>query len=107
MNSSNKEKALTIVKEIENHIKKNGGIYLEWYVGITDNINERLFEYHNVEDCYIHRKAPTVNWARAIEKHFIEKHLTDGGSGGGNDNSSYVYAYKIGENTKEREEDEA
>jgi hypothetical protein len=106
MNNSDKEKAAAIAKEMENHIEKNGGIYQEWYVGITDDINERLFKYHNVKHCYIYRKAPTVDWAREIEKYFIEKYYVDGGSGGGNDNSFYVYAYKIKTDTKERDEDE-
>jgi hypothetical protein len=103
MANSDEDKAVAIAKEIENHISENGGVYGEWYVGITDDINERLFGYHNVKHVYIYRVAPTVEWAREIERYFIEKQHTDGGSGGGNNKSKYVYAYKIRMETKQRD----
>jgi len=92
-----------IIDDILNHIHKNSTDSDYWYVGITKDIEERLFTFHNVTSCYIYRQAPSSKIAREIETYFLELGA-DGGSGGGDDDSSFVYAYKITNNTKEREE---
>lgn len=82
-------------KEIEDYMIKNGGISLDWYVGISKDAEDRLFNGHNVSrhGTWIYGRATSSEEAREIEQYFIEKG-TDGGPGGGDDSSDMVYAYK-------------
>ena len=82
-----------IIEEINSHIDKCDGTYAEWYVGITEDLKERLFNGHKVKDAYIYREAEDSKTAREIEKYFIEVIGTDGGTGGGDEDASFVYAY--------------
>jgi hypothetical protein len=93
-----------IVADIETYIEECGGNYSDWYVGITGDITQRLFGDHNVDEdndncCW--EEATSSKIARAVEKHFIEKHGTQGGPGGGDDDSVYVYAYEVTNDTVE------
>ena len=77
------------------HMKKEGSPPKNWYVGITSDIENRLFGDHNVpkkDHWRIHRKAFTSNDARAVEKAFLD-YGCDGGAGGGDDTATFVYAY--------------
>jgi len=103
MNSQVKEELVRIITEIESFIIDNGGFFCDWYVGITEDIQERLYGCHNVKDTCITVKAPSIEFARIIEKYFIEERKTDGGTGGGNYGNIYVYAYKKQNHTKERD----
>ena len=103
MNAKLKEELIKIIAEIEIFIVDNGGFFSDWYVGITDDIKGRLYRYHNVKDTIIFVKAPSIEFARIIERYFIEERKTDGGTGGGNDSGFYVYAYKKQNYTKERD----
>lgn len=86
----------TITNEIKNHISEGGGAYSDWYVGISKNPRERLFQDHNVDekkDAWIIRQAESESIAREIEDYFVNTLKTDGERGGG-DNPDSVYAYK-------------
>jgi hypothetical protein len=86
-----------IIQEIKDYISKCGGSYSDWYVGITSDINSRLFGDHGVRkdgDQWIYSTAPSSSDARNIERYFIDTLGTDGGSGGGDYSSNIVYAYK-------------
>jgi hypothetical protein len=89
---------------IKSHMGKDP-VYKDWYVGITKDYKERLFGFHKVDE---HRSgwvfvvAESNDTARAIERYFVNTCDTDGGSGGGDDDSDIVYAYKIMPYTKER-----
>ncbi|MCK5283507.1 MAG: hypothetical protein KAK00_08945 [Nanoarchaeota archaeon] len=92
-----------IISEIKNYVSRHGGIYQEWYVGISEDPKERLFNGHNVDkdnDLWIHREANSSEVAREIEEYFLSIG-TKGGSGGGDSDAKYVYAYKINSHTKE------
>ncbi len=94
----------TIKKEIKEYIDKCGGLYSEWYVGIAEDARERLFGDHNVDEdngSWIYRQSTSAASARRVEEYFIEELGTDGGRGGGNENSDYVYAYKKSAHTVE------
>lgn len=94
--------AQTIVDEIYSHIQKQGGRTADWYVGIAADINQRLFIDHKVprqNHWFIYRKATSVNNARAVEKALLDTGC-DGGGGGGDYNTVYVYAYLKGINTE-------
>ena len=103
MNAKVKEELVKIITEIETFMAENGCIYSDWYVGITEDVKKRLHSYHNVKDTCVFVKAPSIRFARIIERYFIEERRTDGGTGGGNDDSFYVYAYKKQDYTKERD----
>lgn len=72
-----------------------------YFVGIAQKPNVRLQAH-----CALHVKAMSVqaddtNTAKSVVKYFVNTIGTDGGSGGGNDNSKYLYCYKKGMNTIE------
>ena len=93
-----------IVQEIIEHIKGCTGKYFSnYYAGITNDPENRLFNEHKVDKqsgCWIYRKAIDIDNARNAENILIEKGMK-GGEGGGDDSSIYVYTYQIKSHTKE------
>lgn len=92
-----------IIEEIESHITDCGGGFSGWYVGIAAKPKERLFDDHSVDeerDAWIYRTASSDSIARDIEKHFLDKGAR-GGTGGGDEDSKSVYAYRISSRTRE------
>ena len=86
-----------IKEEIKSYIKKCGGNYPTWYVGISEDPRDRLFNQHNVDeknDYWIFRTASSTDVARRIERYFVDILGTDGGLGGGDVDARAVYAYK-------------
>lgn len=89
--------------EIQNHMNQCGGSYREWYVGIASDVRKRLFMDHNVHekgDAWIFRDCGMDMVARSVEKYFIDKGC-DGGSGGGDQTTKYVYAYRKAPHTRQ------
>lgn len=93
-----------IINAIKSLISKNGGSYSDYYVGITDNPKERLFEHHKVSKngVYDYWEAMGAESARAVEKYCIDQLSADGGTGGGDDYSKYVYVYEKTSYTDEK-----
>lgn len=92
-----------IAQEIDNHIRKCGGGYPGWYVGIASDPRTRLFNDHNVDEnngYWIYHDCGADTSARKVEEYFIGKGCK-GGTGGGDNTSRFVYAYKIRTNTRE------
>ena len=92
-----------IIKDIKGYMAKRGGDIDDWYVGIAAKPRERLFDDHSVEEdggAWIHRRASSESVAREIEKHFLDKGA-QGGTGGGDEDTTAVYAYKITSDTRE------
>ena len=80
------------------HINKQGGQPSSWYSGITSDWKQRLFDEHNVprkEHWYITQQCHTDDAARAVESALLQFGC-DGGAGGGDSTSVYVYAYLKG-----------
>ena len=94
-----------IIDAIEKHLGCSlKRYYQDFYVGITSDINARLFDAHNVPErghWYIYRLADTEDIAREVEKYFLDLGM-DGGTGGGtgDGNVQYVYCYEKGTNTR-------
>ena len=87
---------------IKNYIDQNGADYPSWYVGIAENPKDRLIKGHKVDidnDPWIFSTAESTDTARRIEQYFVEILKTDGGTGGGDENTRSVYAYKKSSNT--------
>ena len=86
-----------VVKDIDDFIRKNGGRYSDWYCGIAADPRERLFTGHSVDEKkgpWIYRDCGSEDAARKVEAYFHTKGGQGGGSGGDED-TRYVYAYKI------------
>ncbi|MDB9153502.1 hypothetical protein [Parabacteroides distasonis] len=87
---------------IVSSIKKRIGILetSDFYVGITDNLARRLQE-HNVaeQDCVAVLKAKNITEARTAERVLTAISGFKGGASGGNDDSIYVYCYRITKET--------
>ena len=93
----------TIISTIKAYVASNGGNYSQWYAGIATNPRQRLFNDHAVKekgDAWIHEPCGSSEVARAVEKYFLAQGM-QGGSGGGDDDSDHVYAYKIAGHTVE------
>lgn len=93
----------TAISDIKSHVANSGGSYSHWYVGIAADAKGRLFNDHAVKersDAWIYRQCTRSDVARAVEKHFLAQGM-QGGSGGGYDESDYVYAYKVAGHTVE------
>lgn len=87
------------------YILKEGGGYRNWYVGVTAEPKVRLPDGHGVDispsgTWWIWSKAETAEIARAIEDYFINTLGTDGGPGGGDYLTRFVYAYRKTATTK-------
>jgi len=95
--------AQQVVNDIENYMGKHGGGYRDWYVGIASGVRQRLFGDHCVReqgDAWIYRDCGTDAAARSVEDYFHGKGC-DGGPGGGDHTTKYVYAYRKGPHTCE------
>lgn len=67
-----------------------------WYVGITNDIDERLFGAHQVNrqsKGWVWRRAIDSNHARAAEAMLL-KRGHDGGASGGDYTTVFVYAFR-------------
>lgn len=94
----------SVVNDIVHYIRKTNTPLADWYVGVAEDVQARVFEEHGVNkerDYWIYRECFTAAAARRIEQYFITNCQTDGGSGGGSDASRFVYAYKKELHTRE------
>ena len=93
-----------IIADFDAHLQKSAKKYWnDYYVGITNDINRRLFTEHNVDknnDWWIFREANDKSTAQAVEEYYLAKGM-QGDTGGGTDDSVYVYCYEISSSTKE------
>lgn len=91
----NAQQAQDVYKEIVAHIKKQGGNESTWYCGIASDWEKRVFGDHNVpreNHWFIARQCFNDKDARLVEQALLELGC-DGGSGGGDSTTVYVYAY--------------
>ena len=98
-------KSQAIIDAIIAYREKNGEGQYGWYAGITNNPRRRLFSMseHNVDekdDVWIYRQASSEQQARDTEAALHEGGWFRG-AGGGGDNPTFVYAYRITATTDE------
>lgn len=94
--------AQEIAAAIYDHLKGKTN-YSSYYVGITNDIERRLFGEHNVprnSHWRIHNEAINKEHAQAVEEHFLAKGMK-GDTGGGTDDSVYAYCYRVSNETIE------
>ena len=91
-----------IIQTIDEYVKKCGGVYPQWYIGITNDPERRMFEEHNVsrQGHWVYEPAASSTVARRIEKLFIDVRKMTGGLGGGDTDANVVYSYKKSAGTK-------
>lgn len=91
-----------IISNIDNHLQKSGKrYYSEFYIGITNDVERRLFNEHNVNRktmWWIYCTANSKTIAQEVEEYFINKGM-QGNTGGGSDDSRIVYCYAVGPTT--------
>ena len=95
--------ANSIAAAIDRHIRTYGGAYSAWYVGVACDPNDRLLNGHNANgqsNAARYWDAGSEETARSIERFFIKKGC-QGGAGGGDSNTKYVYVYKVSSSTME------
>jgi hypothetical protein len=94
---------LSLSSEIDAWMLKSGILNSGWYVGITSDIEGRLFGYHQVprqNHWFIYRRCVSAAEARTLEAAYHRAGCK--GAGGGGDNTAvYIYAYAITPNTVE------
>lgn len=105
MKNTRMAKTRQVVKqEIKDFIDKQGKNYSDWYVGIAADPKDRLFNGHGVDKengTWIHRECMSCDGAREVEDYFLNTIGTNGGPGGGDDDTCHVYAYVITSRTRE------
>ena len=92
-----------IVGRIRSHIKKRGGAYSAWVVGISKEPRGSLFTKHGVRrvgDFWILIHAETHAVARKVRCYLTSKLSLIRGSGVQDPEADFVYAYRKSANTK-------
>ena len=88
--------------EMCEYINEIGGNHHLWYVGVTSDLMQRLCDEHSVpregHPC-ISRRCFENSDARLVEQGLLNIGC-DGGGGGGDKSSVFVYAYRKGATTK-------
>jgi hypothetical protein len=92
-----------IVSRIRTHVKKRGGAYGRWFVGVCKDVHGRLFVSHGVHkkgDCWIYAHAESAGVANRVRSYFIKKLGATCENDGGETGVEFVYAYRKSEHTK-------
>lgn len=93
-----------IIADINSHLQKSEKqYYSDFYIGITNDIDRRLLGEHNVSKehgWWIYRKGDTKAVAQAVEEYYLDKGM-QGDTGGGSEDTTYVYCYEITNYTEE------
>lgn len=84
--------------EIMAHIKEFGSNFSDWYVGISDNPKEALFDRHKLDptqDIWMYKQALSFTACRTVQRYFLNSLKTDGEPvEAGDDATDCVYLYK-------------
>jgi len=92
-----------LIGRILQFMKEKGGLHIGWYVGITNDPERRLYQEHQASaDFCMWVNAESKARAERIEKYFLSKIHTDGHEGGGEADSTHVYAFKKSKSTDPR-----
>lgn len=86
-----------IISDIEAQIRKGGGDYGAWFVGIAKDSHGTLFTRHETEDLHdgwIYREAFTPGVGRDVREYFVTQCGTGAGERSEDEAGRIVYAYK-------------
>lgn len=90
-----------IIDFFKQFISKNGGSYMEWYIGVSNSVAARLYLKHRVnadKDPHIIHPMPSSGIGMQVKQHFLGSGC-DGEPDGHNLATRHVYAYKKNERT--------
>lgn len=82
--------------EIKAHVDRDGGMYKDWYVGVANDVEARLFNDHKVNkdnSTWTYRLTNSPKIARRTRQYFLNMGF-DGGIGNIDANANVVYIYK-------------
>jgi hypothetical protein len=85
-----------IILEILEFIYREGGGPKTWYIGVTNDPRQRLFDEHQVHyqnDAWIYRTATSEGEALQVQSYFLEYGLAEGEEGW-RPGACAVYAYR-------------
>jgi len=91
-----------IIDKISEHLKTRGGAPGEWFIGISQNVETRLFVNHRVDkenDKWIFIPTNSGQEAKEIRDYFINSMGIDSRPGGDNE-AKMIYAYKKAPHTE-------
>jgi hypothetical protein len=94
---------LSLCGEIDTYMRESGIPNNRWYVGVTSDIEERLFGYHNVVRIggqWAHGRCLSAAESRDLEAAY-HRAGCQGAGGGGDHRCVYIYAYVITPTTVE------
>lgn len=86
-----------LLDKLDEYLEQYAEDVTEWYVGITENPMQRLYDQHGVSQDYGRKKylkSYSTDIAREVEQRFLDIGL-QGGDGGGDQDAKYVYIYKM------------
>lgn len=99
-----KKNKTQIIADFDAHLQKSRkGYYSDFYIGITNDVERRLFGEHNVskdKSWWIYSEAADKATAQAVEEYYLDKGMK-GDTGGGNEDTTFVYCYEITSTTVE------
>jgi hypothetical protein len=104
MQKRKSKEARKLADDLESHARDNSGRLRDWYAGVTEDWEQRLFDGHNVsrkQGEYKVREASSEKIARSTEDKLHARGFQ--GSHGGGDESSqkFVYVYRTRNRTEE------
>ncbi|MDW3094565.1 MAG: hypothetical protein R8G33_02710 [Gammaproteobacteria bacterium] len=84
--------------EILAYIKEFGGDFSDWYVGVSADPKNEMFNQHHVDkedDIWLYKQALTFKACKTVQEYFLEKLNTDGKSViNGTEDTDCVFLYK-------------
>lgn len=92
-----------VIADLRGYLARLGGPYRTWYVGITADPRARLFRDHGLDekaDVWVSRECESSEVAREVEELFARVLGADGGPGGGDASTRWVYAYRKSPRTR-------
>lgn len=92
-----------IVDTIKTHIRKRGGTYPAWVVGVSVDAHKKLFNQHGVrrkKDRWILMHARSASVARRVKAYMIKTLGTLGRTSSEEKEGDFVYAYRKTEHTQ-------
>lgn len=90
----------TALNDIKGYIDSKTGDYNQWYAGIAAVPKKRVFDEHGVKHDWIWRECQSSDSARWVEDELLDLGCK-GDTGGGDNSTKFVYAYKITNDTRE------
>ena len=101
LNPRKPDDMMAIIKKIDQYMSRFDWPYSDWVVGVSPDPRQTLERTNMVAEAmgpWIYKMAANADFAKAIERHFVENLGTDGGAEDGERrlDARVVYAYRKG-----------